>query len=175
MKIINTPLNDLILLQKDIFEDDRGTFSRAYCRHFLDEHGIVSDFVQANIATNRKKNILRGMHYQVGDHQEDKLIECVDGMILDVVIDLRKGSSTFGEHYSVELELGTSLLVPKGFAHGYLTLTDTCVVIYHVTAAYAPGSERGVRWNDPSFQVDWPVENPLVSEKDSNWPAFMGQ
>lgn len=175
MKLLPTPLQDLVLVEIPVFRDGRGSFQRLQCSDAFAARGLPSAFVQTNLSTNRQRYILRGMHFQRTPHQEDKLVRCVQGAILDVVIDIRESSPTFARHFMVELTAddGLALLVPKGFAHGYLTLTEEAVVLYHVTHPYTPGAEDGIRWNDPRFGIDWPVREPLLSPKDANWPDFM--
>lgn len=174
MKAVDTPLRGLVLIESPVFRDERGTFQRLHCSDSLAAQGLPSRFVQTNIATNVRAGTLRGMHFQRTPHEEDKLVRCIGGAILDVVIDIRAGSRTFGEHFSVELsaERAHALLVPKGFAHGYLTLTDGAVVLYHVTAAYQPAAEGGIRWNDPAFGIRWPIVRPQLSAKDAAWPDY---
>lgn len=175
MKLLRTLLHDLALVETPVFRDERGSFERLQCSGEFAALGLPSAFVQTNLSTNRQRNILRGMHFQRTPHQEDKLVQCVHGTILDVVIDIRESSPTFAHHFMVELtaDNALALLVPKGFAHGYLTLTEDAAVLYHVTHPYTPGAEGGIRWNDPRFGIDWPVREPLLSTKDANWPDFM--
>ena len=156
--------------------DDRGFFARTFCTDELAANGLSSDISQANVSVTRSAGTIRGMHYQEGEAAEDKIIRCVRGRILDVFIDIRPGSPTFGRHEKVELDDETmrQVYVPKGFAHGFLTLSDDCEVTYNVTHAYAPERERGIRWNDPRFAVEWPVEDPILSPKDAALPDWTG-
>lgn len=174
MKIGKTSLRDVVTLEWPVFRDERGSFQRLYCQDQLAAAGLPSSFPQSNLATNSAKGILRGMHFQRAPQQEDKLVRCIVGAILDVVIDIRPESPTFARHFKVELSADNAraLFVPKGFAHGYLTLTEGAAVLYHVTAAYAPGAEGGLRWNDPAFGIDWPIGDPKLSAKDAAWPDF---
>lgn len=176
MKLIRTPLADLVVIETPVFRDQRGGFQRLQCNEAFAAAGLPSAFVQTNLSTNTQRHILRGMHYQKHPHQEDKLVRCVQGAILDVVIDIRRSSPTFGQHFAIELTAANALalLVPKGFAHGYLTLSDESSVLYHVTTPYTPGAEGGIRWNDPRFAIAWPVQEPLLSGKDGAWPDFDG-
>jgi dTDP-4-dehydrorhamnose 3,5-epimerase len=176
VKRIETPLAGLVVVETPVFRDARGSFQRLQCNDAFAAAGLPAAFVQTNLSTNTQPNILRGMHYQKFPHQEDKLVRCVHGAILDVVIDIRRSSPTFGRHFAIELsaENARALLVPKGFAHGYLTLTADAAVLYHVTTPYTPGAEGGIRWNDPRFAIDWPVDAPLLSDKDAAWPDFDG-
>lgn len=174
MKFIETPLRDLFIVESQIFNDKRGSFQRIHCNFEFAKLGFDETFTQMNLSTNENANTLRGLHYQNSPHQEDKLVRCVHGAILDVVIDLRTGSPTRGQHYMIEMssENAIALLVPKGFAHGYLTLTDGAVILYKVSTPYMPCSEGGVRWNDPQFAIPWPVKDPIISAKDAGWPDY---
>lgn len=156
--------------------DDRGMFARVFCKDELAEHGLDNEIVQANMSVTRDKGTIRGMHFQVDGAEEDKIIRCVRGRILDVFIDIRPGSPTYAQHEKVELDAESKRMayVPKGFAHGFLTLTDDCEVFYQVTHAYAPDRERGIRWNDPRFGIDWGIEDPVLSPKDAALPDWTG-
>ncbi len=169
-----TAFSGLVIVSSPVFRDERGSFQRLQCNREFSEAGLPDVFVQTNLSTNVHANTLRGMHFQKPPHQEDKLVRCVQGAVLDVVIDLRRSSATFNRHFAIELSAhnGLALLVPKGFAHGYLTLTENAAVLYHVSTAYAPGVEGGVRWNDSRFAIDWPVREPVLSAKDAAWPDY---
>ena len=170
-----TKLNDAYVLDVEKREDTRGYFARVWCQKELEAHGLNSALAQANISFNKKKGTVRGMHYQLPPHREVKLVRCVRGKIYDVIIDLRTESSTYKKTFGIELspKNGKMLYVPEGFAHGYQTLEDNSEVLYWVSQFYAPGSEGGVRWNDPVFQINWPVnQNVIISEKDGSWPNF---
>lgn len=155
-------------------EDERGFFARGYCAHEFAEHGLVPQVVQSNISHNIKKGTLRGMHYQVMPFAETKLVRCTRGAIFDVIIDLRTASKTYGRWVGVELTEANyrMLYVPQGFAHGFLTLVDHCEVTYHVSEFYAPNAEQGIRYNDPAFNIRWPLAVAVISEKDGNWPDY---
>lgn len=157
-------------------EDERGFFARAWCQQEFAAHGLETRIVQSNLSYNRHKGTLRGMHYQTPPYEEVKLVRCIRGSIFDVIIDLRPGSPTFKQWVGVELTATNRqmLYVPKGFAHGFQTLEDDTEVFYHVSEFYTPGAERGVRWNDPSFRIEWPnVEKRILSPKDQSWPDFV--
>jgi dTDP-4-dehydrorhamnose 3,5-epimerase len=136
----------------------------------------VPHVVQANLSYNHHKGTLRGMHFQVAPHQETKLVRCTRGAIYDVIIDLRPDSPTYKRWIGVELTADNyrMLFVPRGFAHGFQTLADNSEVNYHVSEFYTPGAEGGVRYNDPQFDIVWPLEASVISEKDSNWPDYTG-
>lgn len=158
-------------------EDERGFFARAWCADELGEHGLETRLVQANVSWNRHKGTVRGMHMQEPPHAEVKLIRATRGAVYDVIVDLRDGSPTRGRWVGVELsaENGRAVYVPEGFAHGYQTLTDDAETFYLVSEFYAPGAERGYRWDDPGFGIEWPQpEDAIVSEKDASWPDWAG-
>jgi dTDP-4-dehydrorhamnose 3,5-epimerase len=174
VKFEPTPLAGLTVVHASAFQDGRGSFRRLQCAREFAAAGLADVFVQTNLSTNNQRHILRGLHYQQSPHQEDKLVRCVAGRILDVAVDVRPGSSTFGKHFSIELDAdnGLALYLPKGFAHGYLTLTEHSAVLYHVSEYYTPAAERGLRWNDPCLGIAWPAAAPLLSPKDADWPDF---
>lgn len=170
-----TKLKGAFIIEVEKIADKRGFFARAFCKKEFEKYSLVSSFVQCNISYNKKKNTLRGMHFQIAPYEEVKLISCIRGAIFDVIIDLRINSPTFKEWVNVELtqENHKMLYVPKGFAHGYLTLDDDTEIFYLVSEFYSPKYERGVRWNDPTFQIKWPqVENIIISEKDKSWQDY---
>ncbi|RWX50818.1 dTDP-4-dehydrorhamnose 3,5-epimerase [Candidatus Electrothrix marina] len=170
-----TKLNDAYIIRPERLEDDRGFFARVWCQKEFEQHGLVSNLAQCNISYNKSRGTLRGMHYQEKPYEETKLVRCTAGAIVDVIIDIRSKSSTFGQWISVELsaENRTMLYVPQGFAHGYVTLVDDTEVFYQVSEFYSPGVEGGIRWNDSFFQIVWPInENLVISEKDSTWPDY---
>ena len=175
MKFYPTPLNGAFVIESERKADDRGFFSRAFCKKEFRDHGIDFDVVQCNSSYNYAKATLRGLHYQATPHQEAKLVACVKGSIYDVMVDLRPESSTYCKNFCVELtsENQKMLYVPRGFAHGYLTLKDDSVVLYFVSEYYTPSSEKRARWNDPAFCINWPLEPRIISEKDSNCSDFI--
>lgn len=155
--------------------DSRGFFARAFCRKELAAHGLNADVCQANIGVNRSRGTLRGLHYQVAPHEETKLVRCTAGAVFDVILDLRPASPSYKKWLGVELtaETRTMLYVPEGCAHGYLTLADDTEIFYLVSEFYSPSAERGLRWNDPAFGIQWPIAKDLViSDKDRSWPDW---
>jgi dTDP-4-dehydrorhamnose 3,5-epimerase len=154
--------------------DERGYFLRAYDEAIFSETGLNTHWVQENEARSVQKDIVRGLHFQKPPYAETKLIRVVKGAILDAFVDLRRSSPTFGQWEMVEIseENHKAVYVPKGFAHGYCTLTDLSVVVYKVDAPYANGAEGGLRWNDSSLAIPWPVHHPVLSLKDSRWPEL---
>jgi dTDP-4-dehydrorhamnose 3,5-epimerase len=168
-----TELEGAFIIELERHQDERGFFARAWCKNEFEAHGLSSHWVQTNISLSRKKGTLRGLHYQAVPYEEAKLMRCVRGALYDVIIDLRPGSSTYGQWLGVELtaDNGKALYVPKGFAHGYQALADDTVALYSVSQFYTPGFERGVRWNDPAFAIEWPIaEDVILSDKDRSWP-----
>ncbi|ETT65504.1 dTDP-4-dehydrorhamnose 3,5-epimerase [Paenibacillus odorifer] len=155
-------------------EDERGFFARTWCVNEFEKHGINSKFVQCNISFNKKKGTLRGMHYQSAPYGEMKLIRCIKGSIYDVIIDLRPDSLTYKNWCSVFLSENNRkmLYIPEGFAHGFQTLEDNTEVFYQMGEFYHPESARGIRWNDPTIGIEWPINDLIISEKDKTYPNF---
>jgi dTDP-4-dehydrorhamnose 3,5-epimerase len=162
-----------IELQKQ--EDERGFFARSWCQQDFAEHGLNPKLVQCNISFNQLKGTLRGMHYQVAPHEEAKLVRCTRGALYDVIVDLRPASPTFKQWLGIELtaENHRMLYIPEGFAHGFQTLEDDTEVFYQMSEFYHPECARGVRWNDPAFNILWPVEEKIISAKDNSYPDFV--
>lgn len=161
------------------FQDARGWFSETYnARRLAEQHGIVVSFVQDNQSWSAKRGTIRGLHFQAPPHAQGKLVSAAKGAILDVAVDIRRGSPTFGRYVAAELtaDNGRQLWIPAGFAHGFCTLTDDVVVAYKVTDFYAPETEGGIRFDDPTIAVDWPVPagEACLSDKDTRYPALDG-
>jgi dTDP-4-dehydrorhamnose 3,5-epimerase len=169
-----TSLAGVILIDIQKIEDDRGFFAYGFDVAEAVEHGVAAKLVQSKISFNHKKGTVRGMHWQVAPASETKLIRCTRGAIHDVIVDVRPGSPTYGKHISIELSADNhrALFVPELFAHGYQTLADSTEVTYQVNAAYAPGSERGLRYDDPELGIRWPLPVAVISPRDKNWPLF---
>lgn len=169
-----TTLADAMLIRPELREDERGFFARTMCTMELAQHGLNAGFVQQNASLTRRAGTIRGMHFQLDPDAEDKLIRCVVGAIHDVVVDLRPGSPTFMQHqgFTLSAENRAMLYVPKGFAHGFQTLNDDTEVTYLITAPYAPQSERGLRFDDPTLGIAWPIPASDLSDKDRNWPLL---
>lgn len=174
MIFTETELTGAFIIDVKRQEDERGFFGRTFCQKEFEEHGLPPFVAQANVSYNIRKRTLRGMHYQTHPYEESKLVRCVRGAIHDVIIDLRKDSPTFMKWIGVDLEEGSyrMLFVPEGFAHGFITLKDQTEVIYQVSQFYTPGSEKGIRWNDAAFNIKWPLEPTVISEKDSSHEDF---
>lgn len=171
MIFTETALPGAWIIDPERREDERGYFARVYCEREFREHGLMPHIAQANTSSNPRRGTLRGMHYQVEPHREAKLVRCTRGAIHDVIVDLRPDSPTRLRWIGVELtaENARMLYVPEGFAHGFLTLEDHTEVTYQVSEFYAPGSERGLRWDDPGLGIEWPGEVLVVSDKDRSW------
>ncbi len=169
-----TPLRGAYVIGLEKRSDERGFFARVFCTREFEEHGLVSGFVQVNNSLATEKGTLRGMHYQLAPKAEVKVVRCIKGGLQDVIIDLREGSETFGQHFSVLLtaENRKMLYVPKGFAHGFITLEPDTEAFYFVDEFYAPDLERGIRWDDPRFDIKWPLKPTVVSDKDQSHPDF---
>jgi len=176
MQFQSTSLQDAYLIEPEKRGDARGWFARTFCEREFAAHGLETRFVQQNASASAQAGTLRGMHFQKGEHAEVKLIRCVQGAILDVIIDLRPQSPTFKRWEAFELtaQNARQLYVPRGFAHGFQTLTDDVEVSYLVSSFYAPAAEGGVRWNDPAFSIAWPRPPSVLSDKDQAWPDFAG-
>ena len=166
--VTQTKLDGVLIIEPGIYTDDRGSFYESFnSKEFKEKTGVSLDFVQDNHAVS-KQNVLRGLHYQYQKPQ-GKLVRCIQGKILDVAVDLRKASSTFGQYVAVELsdENRLQLWVPPGFVHGVLTLSESSICSYKITAYQNPGDEYCLAWNDPAVNIFWPITNPILSEKDS--------
>lgn len=174
MKFIETALKGAFIIEINQMTDERGFFGRSWCKREMEEHGLNGNVVQANTSFSKTKGTLRGMHYQKHPHEETKLIRCTKGAIYDVIVDLRKDSPTYLKWFGIELsETNYKMLyVPEKFAHGFITLTDDAEVTYLVTEFYTPGAEAGLRFDDPTLKIDWPLEATVISEKDRQHPDF---
>jgi len=169
-----TELPGAYIIELRKLRDERGFFARSWCQKEFEEQGLVARLVQANVSFNTKKGTLRGMHYQEPPYAETKLVRCTRGAIFDVIIDLRRDSPTYLQWIGVELSADDykMLFVPEQFAHGFQTLQDNSEVTYQVSQFYTPGSERGIRYNDPAFGITWPFAVEVISNKDQSWPDF---
>jgi len=170
MRFVETPLQDAYLIELEPRSDERGSFCRLFCLQIFNEKIKNASFVQINESVNARKATLRGMHYQAAPYQEDKVVYCTRGSVYDVIVDLRENSPTYGRHFGVVLEENSSALyVPKGFAHGFITLEDRTHLLYLMSDFYQPGFERGFRFDDPKFAINWPIEPLILSKQDQNW------
>lgn len=174
MELIKTDIPGVVILEPKVFGDHRGWFTETYAYNTLKDLGIDVTFVQDNQSYSKEKGTLRGLHFQQNPMAQTKLLRCTRGKILDVAVDIRKGSPTYLKWVSVELsaENKRQLFMPKGFAHGFVTLTEDVEVQYKVDAYYAPECDRSIRFDDPSIGVDWGVSDPILSQKDMNAPLL---
>lgn len=175
MNITKTKLNGVLVIEPKIFGDHRGWFTETYNEENFKKAGIDTVFIQDNHSFSATKGTLRGLHYQKDPKAQTKLVRCTKGSIFDVAIDIRKESPTYGEWYGLELseENKKQLLVPKGFAHGFMTLTDDVEVQYKVDELYSPENDRGIIWNDPEIGIEWPINiQPVLSAKDEKAPLL---
>lgn len=172
MKIIETGFEGMVEIIPTVFPDDRGWFIEFFKQDLLKKNGIPHVFPQENMSFS-KKGVVRGLHFQTEPFAQGKLVTVIHGRVLDVAVDLRKNSATFGQTYFCELdaERHNFLMVPEGFAHGFAALEDS-IFFYKCTNVYSKVNESGIVWNDPTLGIDWPVENPIVSEKDQQLPTF---
>ena len=172
MKFIRGELDGVWIIELEKHVDERGYFARTWCAEEFERNGLNPRVVQCSTSYNHKRGTLRGMHYQAAPHAEVKLIRCVRGAIYDVTLDLRPGSRTFKRWMRVELEAGGNrmIYVPKGVAHGFQTLQDESEVLYQMSESFHPESARGVRWDDVETGIQWPIRNPIISERDRNLP-----
>ena len=175
MIFTETVLKGAFVIELEKYEDERGFFARTFCRKEFETHGLNPNLVQCNISFNKKKGILRGMHYQVAPYEETKFLSCIRGTIYDVIIDLRADSPTYCQWFAVKLgaENYKMLYIPEGFAHGFQTLEDNTVVFYQMSEFYNPECARGIRWDDPAFGIKWPILHAILSDKDSSFSNFV--
>jgi dTDP-4-dehydrorhamnose 3,5-epimerase len=176
MEFTSTPLAGAFVVSLKRIEDDRGFFARGWCRDEFAAHGLVRDMTQLNVGFSHRKGTVRGLHFQLPPHAEAKFVRCTRGAVFDVIVDLRPESPTRGGWFGAELtaDNGLMLYAPEGFAHGYQTLADDTETYYLTSSAYAAGSARGVRYDDPAFGIVWPVPVTVVSDADGRWPDYTG-
>jgi dTDP-4-dehydrorhamnose 3,5-epimerase len=174
MKVTETPLRGLLLLEPDVHGDCRGWFMESYSKRLLAPHGVNAEFVQDNHSYSERKGVLRGLHFQIPPAAQTKLVRCVRGAVWDVAADLRRNSATYKRWYKAELtaENKKQLLIPAGFAHAFLTLEEDTEIQYKADAYYAPECDRGIRYDDPDIGVDWGDISPILSEKDARLPLL---
>jgi dTDP-4-dehydrorhamnose 3,5-epimerase len=174
MTFEQTKLSGVFEVRVQPLPDPRGFFARTWCRSEFERNGLNPELVQCSVSFNTKKGTLRGMHYQAAPYSEAKLVRCTSGAVYDVVIDLRPHSPTYTQWTAVMLTSDdrNMLYVPEGCAHGFLTLADNTEVFYQISAFHEPEAARGVRWNDPAFQIIWPSPVEVISDRDQNYPDF---
>ena len=172
MKVMDTKLEGVKVMEPKVYKDNRGFFVESFNQQQFAELGLGFDFIQDNHSLSVDKDVIRGLHYQLNPKAQTKLIRVITGAIYDVAVDIRSASPTFGQWVGVMLSEDNHrmLLVPKGFAHGFCTLTGNTHVQYKVDAYYSPEHDKGLRWDDPKLAIDWPTSNPILSEKDAKQP-----
>ena len=173
MEVIETGIQGLVVIQPRVFKDPRGYFFESYNRLKFEEIGIDVEFTQDNQSLSAK-GILRGLHFQKPPHAQGKLVRVIKGAVLDVAVDIRKSSPTYGRHFKIELNESnfTMFYIPPGFAHGFLTLEDNTIFSYKCTDTYHPETEGGLLWNDPQIGIEWPLTDPILSDKDKLFIPF---
>lgn len=175
MKFLNTQFDDLRLIETESNLDERGFLTRIFCKNEFEKINFCKEFVQENLTLTKTKGTFRGFHYQLPPHSETKLVRCISGKVLDIVIDLRKDSKTFLNSLSVELDSSklNMILIPEGFAHGFQALTDNCLMLYLHSNFYNSEYERGIRYNDPMISIELPLSITNISERDKNHPQIL--
>jgi dTDP-4-dehydrorhamnose 3,5-epimerase len=176
MIFVETEVKGAFLIKPQPLEDERGFFARTYCRREFEEHGLDPEIVQSSLSYNRRRGTLRGLHFQASPHEENKLISCRRGTVYDVIVDLRAGSPSFRCWAGITLTATgfEALFVPKGCAHGFITLDDDTVVQYEISQFHHPESSRGHRFDDPAFGIEWPIAPLVISPRDLGYPPYAG-
>ena len=169
------PLSGAYEIEPETVSDERGFFARLWCAEEFAARGLSADFVQSSVSFNRRRETLRGLHYQAPPHAETKLVRCIRGAVFDCLVDLRRESPTYRQWFGYELtaESRHALYIPEGIAHGFQTLTEDTELLYEITTAYSPAAAQGIRWNDAKLSIRWPYpERPVISERDANLPLL---
>jgi dTDP-4-dehydrorhamnose 3,5-epimerase len=174
MNVVETELKGVCILEPRVYEDKRGWFMESWSKRTMEKAGLFYDFVQDNQSFSAQKGTLRGLHFQIGAYSQSKLVRCNRGAVIDYAVDLRAGSPTYLRWVAVELseENKRQLLIPRGFGHAFLTMTDNVEIIYKTDNYYAPEADRSIRWNDPSIGIRWAAAEPILSDKDKNAPLL---
>jgi dTDP-4-dehydrorhamnose 3,5-epimerase len=174
MLIRETPIKGAHLIELERRQDERGFFARLFCDREFEKHGLESRFVQVNNSFSARRGTLRGLHYQLPPAAEAKIVRCTRGALYDAILDIRRDSPSFGKSFGAELTAENCFMmyVPRGCAHAILSLTDDTETLYLTSNYYAPDRERGIRWNDPRFAIQWPIYPTEISDKDAAWPDF---
>jgi dTDP-4-dehydrorhamnose 3,5-epimerase len=174
VRFAETPLAGAFVVEIEPLEDERGLFARSFCQQEFRKHGLDPAVAQCNVSVNLRRGTLRGLHYQAAPHEEAKLVRCTRGAIWDVIVDLREDSPARLKWFAAELSADNhrALYVPRGFAHGFQTLTDSAEVFYQMSEFYRPEGARGIRWDDPAIGIRWPLPDPIVSERDRKLPLY---
>jgi len=174
MELVEKVFDAVLVIQPQVFKDNRGYFFESFSYQKIESIGLDAKFIQDNESLSTEKGVLRGLHFQNSPHAQGKLIRVIKGAVLDVAVDIRKNSKTYGEHFAIELneENKTMLYIPPGFAHGFVTLENNTIFNYKCTNYYNKSAEDGILWNDPDLNIDWGIENPTLSEKDKTNQLF---
>lgn len=174
MNIIKTELADVLILEPKVFGDARGWFTESWSKRTMEAAGLFYNFVQDNHSFSAQKGVLRGIHFQQDPNSQAKLVRCINGAVLDVVVDLKKSSPTYKKWIAVELneENKRQLLIPRGHGHAFLTLTDNVEFLYKADQYYSYECDRSIAWDDPDIAINWPIEDPILSEKDEKAPLL---
>jgi dTDP-4-dehydrorhamnose 3,5-epimerase len=174
MIFTEAPLRGAYIIDMTRMEDERGFFARSFCAEEFAERGLAAHLQQCGVSFNAKKGTLRGLHFQVAPHAEEKLVRCTGGAVFDVIADLRPESPTHRQWFGTELTVANhrSLYIPKGFAHGFISLADDSEVLYMISVPYAPGYAAGLRWNDPALGIRWPLMPTVISPRDAEYPLL---
>lgn len=174
MKLVKTKLDGVLIIEPAVYGDSRGFFMESYSKQKFNDLGLDFDLIQDNHSLSAQAGVIRGLHYQSSPKAQTKIVRVLTGAIYDVAVDIREGSPTFGEWVGVVLseENKRQLIVPKGFAHGFCTIVPNTNVLYKVDEYYSPENDRGILWNDPDLNIDWPTTSPILSDKDKNQPLF---
>jgi len=175
LKFLKSKLKDACIIEIEKIDDERGFFTRTWDKKICKEKGLDVDFVQNNMSLSKLKGTLRGLHYQLPPYEETKMIHCIRGSVYNVIIDLRTSSKTYMQWEGIELNEENHLIryIPKGFANGILSLEDNSKIFYQVSQFYTPNCERGIRWDDSSFNIEWPRKIKIISKKDQSWEPFL--
>jgi dTDP-4-dehydrorhamnose 3,5-epimerase len=174
MIFTESPLAGAFIVDMNRIEDERGFFARSFCADEFAAHGLAAGMSQCSVSFNARRGTLRGLHFQAAPHDEDKLVRCTAGAVFDVIVDVRAGSPTYRRWFGTELrgDNHRALYIPKGFAHGFISVADDTEVLYMISVPYAAGFARGVRWNDPAFGIQWPIEPAVISTRDAGYPLL---
>ena len=174
MRFTAAPLTGAYVIDLDRAEDDRGFFARTFCAAEFADHGLVAPVNQCSVSFNAHRATLRGLHFQAAPHDEEKLVRCTSGAIYDVIVDIRPQSRTLHQWWGTELSADNrrAMYVPKGFAHGFVTLADAAEVFYMISAPYTSGFAGGLRWNDPALNIDWPLQPLVLAARDARYPLL---
>lgn len=172
MNIIETPLKDVFIIKIEPIKDMRGYFIRTFCKEELAKYNIDFSVVQTSQSLTKERGTIRGLHFQKPPKEEKKIIQCISGSIFDVIVNIDQNSEQFGKYFSIELSEKNQIMlyVPEGYAHGFQTLTNNCLLQYYIDEFYTPSLASGYAWNDPFFNIKWPITPPVTSPRDSKWP-----